>query len=294
MMRFMRDVRLMPVVLLATISLFALKVSGLVLDGGYTLAERMDHYRTDLKIETADSGPDFPKVAAADGLAKPHAATSRQTWAKEMFNFGGNAGDITGSVGEAEKKEDKDKPAEPKLPTSTKAPGPPKVELGNLSTTIEQGHIVSPGERAVLERLVDRSKELDARARQLDMRENLIKAAEKRLEAKVTELKDTEVRIDTATGNRNKAEAARFKGIVAMYENMKPKDAARIFDRLDQKILVDVATQINPRKMSDILAQMSPDAAERLTVQLAARADGPQSPHGAGQLPKIEGRTSGS
>lgn len=296
MMRFLRDVRLMPVVLLATGSLFALKVSGLVLDGGYTLAERMDHNKNDLKIVAADDAPDFPVVAAADGLVKPDAPAPKQAWAKEMFNFGGNAGDVTGSVGEGEKekKAETEKPAEPNLPTTTKAPGPPKVEVGNLSTTIEQGHIVSPGERAVLERLADRSQELDARNRQLDMRENLIKAAEKRLEAKVTELKDTEARIDTATGNRDKAGAARFKSIVAMYENMKPKDAARIFDRLDQEILVDVTTQINPRKMSDILAQMSPDAAERLTVQLAARASGPQSQHGAGQLPKIEGKPSGS
>jgi flagellar motility protein MotE (MotC chaperone) len=210
-----------------------------------------------------------------------------------MFNFGGNADDVTGSVGEGEKKEDKDKPAEPKLATSTKAPGPPKVEVGNLSTTIEQGHIVSAGERAVLESLQDRSKQLEARARELDMRENLIKAAEKRLEAKVDELKGTEARIDTAAGNRDKAEAARFKGIVAMYENMKPKEAARIFDRLEQKILVEVTTQINPRKMSDILAQMSPDAAERLTVELAARAGGSQRPRGTGQLPKIEGKPVG-
>ena len=53
---------------------------------------------------------------------------------------------------------------------------------------------------------------------------------------------------------------------------MKPKDAARIFDRLDMKILVEVSTHISPRNMSEILAQMSPEAAERLTVELANRA----------------------
>ena len=78
-----------------------------------------------------------------------------------------------------------------------------------------------------------------------------------------------------------------------MYENMKPKDAARIFDRLDMKILVDVSTQMNPRKMSDILAQMTPDAAERLTVELANRAGGAQKTPGADQSPKIEGKPSG-
>ena len=46
-----RDVRLIPIVLFATISLLALKVSGLVFDGGYTFAERMRaRYQTDLQI----------------------------------------------------------------------------------------------------------------------------------------------------------------------------------------------------------------------------------------------------
>jgi flagellar motility protein MotE (MotC chaperone) len=74
-----------------------------------------------------------------------------------------------------------------------------------------------------------------------------------------------------------------------MYENMKPKDAAKIFDRLDMKILIEVATQINPRKMSDILAAMSTEAAERLTVELASRGGDGRSPSAA-DLPKIEGR----
>jgi flagellar motility protein MotE (MotC chaperone) len=88
-------------------------------------------------------------------------------------------------------------------------------------------------------------------------------------------------------------EAARFKGLVTMYENMKAKDAAKIFDRLDLKILVDMATQINPRRMSDILAQMAPQAAERLTVELANRASLAEKAGAAPELPKIEGRPSG-
>ena len=75
-----------------------------------------------------------------------------------------------------------------------------------------------------------------------------------------------------------------------MYENMKAKDAARIFDRLDLKILVDVSLQMNPRKMSEILAQMAPESDERLTVELANHASSqPKSP-GLDQLPKIEGK----
>ena len=57
-----------------------------------------------------------------------------------------------------------------------------------------------------------------------------------------------------------------------MYEGMKPKDAAKVFDRLEMSVLYDIASQIAPRKMSDILGLMQPEAAERLTVELARRA----------------------
>ena len=78
-----------------------------------------------------------------------------------------------------------------------------------------------------------------------------------------------------------------------MYENMKAKDAARIFDRLDMRILLEVASQINPRRMSDILAQMTPEAAERLTVELATRSQTRPKAPAASDLPKIEGRPGG-
>jgi len=287
MTRFARDVRLIPIVLFATISLLALKVSGLVFDGGYTLAERMQaRYRGDLQITSRDSVPDQPKIVVTEKYAKPGAAGSRQPWAQEMFSFnGGNASDVTGSVGAAE-----EKPTDPALKVSDKPPDPTKLEVAGAAIPLEPGRIASPGERAVLERLQTRRQELDTRNRELEMRENLLKAAEKRLEAKVAELKGTESRVNTAMGTRDKVEAERFKSIITMYENMKSKDAARIFDRLDMKILVDVSTQMNPRKMSEILGQMQPDAAERLTVELANRASAQPKTQSPDQLPKIEGK----
>ena len=81
-----------------------------------------------------------------------------------------------------------------------------------------------------------------------------------------------ELRISTATQAKNEAEIARFKGIITMYESMKPKDAAKVFDHLEMPVLIEIASQIAPRKMSDILGLMQTEAAERLTVELAHRA----------------------
>lgn len=293
MSRLMREIRLIPIVLVATGSLLVLKVSGLVFDGGYTLAERLQSRdRNRLKVTTRESVPDYPKIIVADQRVKPDQGA--KSWAQEMFNYNGTAGgrdtadrDVTGSVGASQEKQ-----ANPPLKTSTKPPDPPKLEVAGASIPIEPGKVNSPGERAVLERLQDRRQELDSRNRELEMRETLLKAAEKRLDAKAGELKDIESRINTASEAREKVDAQRLKSIVSMYENMKPKEAARIFDRLDIKILVEVSTAMNPRTMSAILAQMSPEAAERLTVELASRA-GAQASQPPDQLPKIEGRPSG-
>jgi flagellar motility protein MotE (MotC chaperone) len=285
MNRMLRDVRLIPIVLFATISLLALKVSGLVFDGGYTLAERMGaRINADVQASRQNDAPDSSAVTIAERLDKSGLPRAKKSWAQDVLNFKDGRSDITGSTESAEKA------SEPALKVSDKPPDPPKLEVAGAAIPLEPGRIASPGERAVLERLQTRRQELDTRSREMEMRENLLKAAEKRLEDKVTELKDAEGRVNTAMGTRDKVEAERFKGIVSMYENMKPKDAARIFDRLDMKILVDVSTQIKPQKMSEILAQMTPDNAERLTVELANRASAKPKTQNSDQLPKIEGK----
>jgi flagellar motility protein MotE (MotC chaperone) len=274
--RWTRDLRLIPLVLLATVCLFALKVSGLVFDGGYTLGERLaGSNRSDLTPTTADTIPAVTPIIRNDQEPLPP-----QPWAREMFNFG----DVTGSVPASKPPE---KPAEAaKDSKETKAVDPPKDPGG---TVIPPQGMIPAGERAVLERLQDRRQQLDARAKELDMREGLLQAAEKRLEARLAEIKAVEARIGATVKQREQDEINRLKGIVTMYENMKAKEAARVFDRLDIKILVELSSQMNPRKMSEILAQMSPEAAERLTVEIANKAV-TEKTRSADALPQIEGK----
>jgi flagellar motility protein MotE (MotC chaperone) len=73
-----------------------------------------------------------------------------------------------------------------------------------------------------------------------------------------------------------------------MYENMKAKDAAKIFDGLELRVLLDVAKELNPRRMSEILAQMAPEHAQRLTAELATRSSQKDAATAA-ELPKIQG-----
>jgi flagellar motility protein MotE (MotC chaperone) len=286
MMRFVRDFRLIPVVLLAAVCLFGLKVLGLVLDGGFTLAD------LDFSSPPAPAASLDPP-AAPKGDALTAAPRAKASWAQEMFNYP----DVTGSIDSDKKpgqaappgaKPAESKPSEAK-PTEAK-PGDAGAGGGTV-IPLNQNGPSSPAERAILERLGERRQELDARARELEIRENLLKSAEKRLDGRVNELKTLEQQSGGGAQKKEAEDAAKLKALVTMYENMKAKDAAKIFDRLEMPVLFAVVSQIKPRVMADIMAQMQPEAAERLTTELASRAIGiAQAAAPPGELPKIEGR----
>ena len=277
MINVLRDMRIIPVAIVATAALFALKAIGLLFDGGYTLG-----HLTRFSSNTAVSSTAPETVAATSGGSAP-----KQSWAQEMFGFP----EVTGAVGAS-------KPAEPsKAPDGTEKWPPTwedlSVKRGWKKVAQDEAKpdsSSSPAERALLERLQERRTEIETREKELELRESVIKAAEKRMDDKAGEIKAGEQRAADASERKDQANATRFKNLVTMYENMKPKDAARIFDRLDLTVLVEVATQINPRRMSDILGQMSPEAAEKLTVYLANRGDVDKPRPASPQLPKIEGR----
>lgn len=139
----------------------------------------------------------------------------------------------------------------------------------NEQTKVLHDARVSPAEVSVLESLSTRRDELDKRGKALDLREQLLKAAEKRVEDRIAELKEIEAQIKRRIGENDQRNEERMAGVVKMYETMKPKDAARIFEQLDMGVLIDVARRMEPRKMSAVLAAMDPVTAQELTVELA-------------------------
>ena len=132
-------------------------------------------------------------------------------------------------------------------------------------------------EATLLERLSHRRSALDQREKELDDREALIAAAERRLDARVAELKALEAEIKAAADARQ-ASLTSLKPLVVMYETMKPKDAAKIFEKLDLKELLPIVEAMNPRKFSDVLAQMDPVLSGKVTASLEKSAREKASP----------------
>ncbi len=123
----------------------------------------------------------------------------------------------------------------------------------------------------LLQALADRRRELQLRSRQLDQREVLLKAAERRIDEKVVGLKALHKSIQDLLLEQDEQTENQYKSLVKIYESMKPKDAARIFEELEMAVLLPVVERMKERKTAPILAKMNPSKAKALTVELAKR-----------------------
>ncbi|HSM97356.1 MAG TPA: hypothetical protein VLT91_15035 [Rhizomicrobium sp.] len=141
---------------------------------------------------------------------------------------------------------------------------------------IDDSESNSAAEIDVLTSLSKRRQELDAREQSLNMQANLIAAAEDRVDGKIATLKGLQAAMQSLLGQRDAAEQAQLTALVKSYSSMKPADAARIFNSLDETVELNVAAAMKSDVLGAILAKMQPEAAQKLTVRLANRLKVPE------------------
>ncbi|HEY8596375.1 MAG TPA: hypothetical protein VIL84_14135 [Devosiaceae bacterium] len=256
----MKSIRLLPVVVLAACALLAFKTIGLVTQGGYVLT---------------GAGP-----------AIAQAANSAQT--TDPAISGNPPADAASRAADALFSKTEPPPADaPKDAV-------PVVEKKNgtqVPLAAADGKTLT--EQQVLERLAERRAELDKQAQDLDQRQQLVAAAEQKLQERIDGLKALEARINALVAEKKAMDDKQFASLIAMYESMRPADAARIFDKLTTDVLVRVARAMNPRKLGPIVAQMDAAVAQDLTVRLADIAPEPSLDkpiQDISQLPQIVGQ----
>jgi flagellar motility protein MotE (MotC chaperone) len=130
----------------------------------------------------------------------------------------------------------------------------------------------------LFEDLSKRRKDLEAREKELAMREALLKAAQTELEQKYKELTSIKTDIESLLKQQTAEENKRITSLVKIYEGMKAKDAARIFDSLDMDVLIQVLSTMSERKSAPIIAAMSPEKARNVTILLAEQNKLPSLP----------------
>jgi len=131
--------------------------------------------------------------------------------------------------------------------------------------------MMSPSEIELLQKLSERRAALDRRAQELSQQEVVLKAAEQRVDEKLAKLKSMEEEIGGLVDKQAQQGDERLKGLVKIYETMKPREAARIFEELDAPTVLDVIAQMKEAKAAPILASMDPGKAKTVTAGLIER-----------------------
>lgn len=129
----------------------------------------------------------------------------------------------------------------------------------------------SPAEMDLLTSLSERRNALDERQRELDLKASVMSAAEKRVDDKIAQLKALQSNIEKLLGQRDAKETESLDSLVRIYAAMKPKDAARIFESLEDSVRLGVAGRMKPDTMAGIMSSLPPGVAQKMTVELAGR-----------------------
>lgn len=131
------------------------------------------------------------------------------------------------------------------------------------------------GELALLRRLAVRRRELEAWEARLIERERLAEAIELALDEQAAELRrlkadiaKRQAKIDAAEKAEEQKDVDRLKNLAKAYQSMKPRDAARLFNEMDLKLLTDIAREIAPRTLAPMMSRMSAERARELTEAL--------------------------
>lgn len=154
-------------------------------------------------------------------------------------------------------------------------PAAPAIPVAQAPQS-QQAAELSPAELDVLQQLAERRKSLDERERAIAERGSLLQAAEARIDQKIQDLRDLRVTLEQLTKLRDEQEERKILSLVKIYETMKPKDAARIFQELELETLLLVVDRMKERKLAPVLAEMNPNKAMEITVELAKLRQMPQ------------------
>lgn len=176
------------------------------------------------------------------------------------------AGNTTPSS-EPKKREPSIKDKDPSTKESVENIVPAKTVSVKTKSNISSEYTKS--ELDLLKELSKRREKLESERKELNTREQVLKATENKIDQKVSELKQLQSQLEALMQKYDQKEHGKILSLVKIYETMKPKDAANIFNELEMPVLLKVISNMKEVKVAPIIASMNPDKARELSIELA-------------------------
>lgn len=128
---------------------------------------------------------------------------------------------------------------------------------------------LSSAELKLLKELSKRRQELEKNQDDIEVKQQVLKATENKIDQKMVELKALQAQLEEVMKQYDQKEQGKILSLVKIYENMRAKDAAKIFDELEMPVLLQVVSNMKEIKVAPIIASMNPLKARDLSIELA-------------------------
>jgi flagellar motility protein MotE (MotC chaperone) len=143
----------------------------------------------------------------------------------------------------------------------------------NQAETVEPstpGHCPAPP-LALAEALTTREGKVAAKEAAINDRMAALALAETAIQQRLTAMQTAEANLAATLSIADEAAEKDIVKLTAVYESMKPKDAAALFTAMDPAFAAGFLTRMQPGAAGAIMAGMAPDAAYGISVLMAGR-----------------------
>ena len=148
-------------------------------------------------------------------------------------------------------------------------------EIGQITAMDHSGAaaVCTPDEdvAAVLAALQDREDRLAAREDAIAKREMMLEQADARIREQMELLTSAEAELDEMLKLADTAADDDLARLTAVYENMKPKDAAALFEQMAPQFAAGFLGLMRPDAAASIMTGLKPETAYSVSVMLAGR-----------------------
>ncbi|MDF2142003.1 hypothetical protein [Paenirhodobacter sp. CAU 1674] len=127
------------------------------------------------------------------------------------------------------------------------------------------------GVMALLDEVQRREQRVIEREGLMTDRTQALQLAEKRMEERLAALRAAEDELAKTVSIAEKAADEDVARLVTLYENMKPKDAARLFEEMAPEFAAGFMARMRPDAAAAIMAGVDPKVAYTISVLMAGR-----------------------
>lgn len=142
-----------------------------------------------------------------------------------------------------------------------------KHEAEQITPNVIADEDISP----LLKALNEREAQVEKREHEIAMRMKTLSVAEQEIERKLSALINAEERLRATMSLAQNAAEDDITRLTDVYVNMKPKQAAALFEEMDPEFSAGFLARMRPDTAAGIMAGLSPSAAYTISVVLAGR-----------------------